>query len=81
MMGDDVLDLPPMYRCGLSLAPADAHRAVLAHVDWVSDAPGGRGAIRQAAEGVILAVGAWERVIASRYQTTPAASGWQQLPD
>jgi len=76
MMGDDVLDLPPMYRCGLSMAPSDAHQAVLSYADWVSDAPGGRGAIRQAAEGLILATGAWDEIIYSRYQVSPADCGW-----
>ncbi|MFQ5344629.1 MAG: KdsC family phosphatase [Mariprofundus sp.] len=76
MMGDDVLDLPPMYRCGLSLAPADAHQAVCTHVDWISDANGGHGAIRQAAEALILANGAWDDVIQSRYRVSPAACGW-----
>lgn len=79
MMGDDVLDLPPMYRCALALAPADAHPAVCAYVDWISDANGGRGAIRQAAEGLILAIGAWDKVIESRYNTSPAASGWRSI--
>jgi len=80
MMGDDVLDLPPMYRCGLRLAPHDAHPAVLSYVDWVSDLPGGGGAIRQAAEGLILATGAWERVIQSRYQISPPDCGWPERP-
>ena len=81
MMGDDVLDLPPMYQCALSLAPADAHHAVCSHVDWVSDEDGGHGAIRQAAEGLILATGAWDDVIQSRYHTTPSDCGWHHLPD
>ncbi len=76
MMGDDVLDLPPMYQCSLSLAPADAHQAVRSHADWISDADGGHGAIRQAAEGLILATDAWNEVIQSRYQTSPAECGW-----
>ncbi len=75
MMGDDIIDLPPMYRCGLSLAPADACLAVLNHVDWVSGHPGGRGAIRQAAEAIILAQGSWNDVM-GRYRVTPADSGW-----
>jgi len=76
MMGDDVLDLPPMYRMPLSLAPADAHQAVLAHVNWTSDFCGGRGAIRQAAEGLIIATGAWDQVIRDRYQVSPEQCGW-----
>ncbi len=76
MMGDDVLDLPPMYQCKLSLAPADAHQAVLSYVDWVSDSTGGRGAIRQAAEALIIAVSKWDESVKSRYEITPAACGW-----
>lgn len=75
-MGDDVLDIPPMRRCGLALAPADAHVPVLNLVDWVSGCPGGRGAVRQAAEAIILAKGAWQEVVASRYGVSPADCGW-----
>jgi len=78
MMGDDVLDLPPMYRCALSMAPCDAHQAVLSYVDWISDSAGGCGAIRQAAEGLILATGAWDAVIQSRYRISPLACGWPE---
>jgi len=77
MMGDDVLDLPPMYQCGLSLAPVDAHHAVLSYVDWVSDCAGGRGAIRQASEGLIIATEKWDEIVKSRYDITPAACGWK----
>lgn len=76
MMGDDVIDLPPMYECGLSLAPADAHLSVRNHVDWISDQCGGRGAIRQAAEGLLLAQGAWEDIVRQRYGVAPEDCGW-----
>jgi 3-deoxy-D-manno-octulosonate 8-phosphate phosphatase (KDO 8-P phosphatase) len=75
-MGDDVLDLPPMRACRLGFSPADAHPAALARADWVSDLPGGGGAVRQAAEGLILANGAWEDVIGARYGASPADCGW-----
>ncbi|MDQ6992963.1 MAG: HAD-IIIA family hydrolase [Mariprofundus sp.] len=77
MMGDDVLDLPPMYRMPLSFAPADAHQALLGYVDWVSDNNGGKGAIRQAAEGLIIAKGKWQEVINQRYHVSPAQCGWK----
>ncbi len=76
MMGDDVLDLPVMRACRLGLAPADAHPAVLRRADWISDHPGGRGAVRQAAEGLILARGAWQSVLGERYGVSPADCGW-----
>ena len=66
-----------MYQCALSLAPADAHRAVLSYVDWVSDCNGGRGAIRQAAEGLIIAAEKWDEIVKSRYDITPAVCGWK----
>lgn len=81
MMGDDVVDLPPMYQCALKLAPADAHISVLAKVDWISDCAGGHGAVRQAAEGLILAAGKWASVIEQRYRVSPAECGWDEAPE
>ncbi len=76
-MGDDVLDLPPMRRCRLGFAPHDAHASVLAAADWVADYAGGRGAVRQVAEGLILANGAWQAVLEAPYGVTPADCGWR----
>ena len=75
-MGDDVVDLPAMRKCHLALAPSDAHPAVLTHAHWVSDFAGGYGAVRQATEGLILAVGAWQEVMGSPYGLSPADCGW-----
>ncbi len=75
-MGDDIVDLPAMRRCRLGLAPADAHVAVEKYADWISDFPGGHGAVRQAAEGLILAAGAWQQVMAEPYDVGPADCGW-----
>lgn len=63
-MGDDLLDLPVLARAGLSAAPADAAAEVRARVDWVSTAPGGRGAVRELVELVLRAQGLWERIVA-----------------
>lgn len=75
-MGDDVLDIPPMRRCALALAPMDAHSSVLRTVDWISGCPGGRGAVRQAAEAIILARGEWQAVVESRYGVSAHDCGW-----
>jgi len=75
-MGDDVLDLPPIRRCRLGFAPADAHVSVLHRVDWVSSCPGGSGAVRQVAEGLILANDAWSAVIETPYGVSPSDCGW-----
>jgi 3-deoxy-D-manno-octulosonate 8-phosphate phosphatase (KDO 8-P phosphatase) len=75
-MGDDVIDLPAMKSCRLTMAPSDAHAGVLEKVDWVAGAIGGRGAVRQAAEGLILANGYWEKIINEAYGLTPEECGW-----
>ena len=62
-MGDDLLDLPVLTRVGLSAAPADAVPEVRAQVDWVSQAPAGRGAVRELVEMVLRAQGKWESVV------------------
>ncbi|WP_163131660.1 HAD family hydrolase [Agarivorans sp. Alg241-V36] len=52
--GDDVLDLPIMERCGLSVAPADAHQLVLEQADWVSAYKGGSGMVRDFVDTLLL---------------------------
>jgi 3-deoxy-D-manno-octulosonate 8-phosphate phosphatase (KDO 8-P phosphatase) len=75
-MGDDVIDLPAMALCRLSMAPSDAYMGVQGKVDWVSSCQGGRGAVRQACEGLILANDMWEDVIESAYGVSASDCGW-----
>jgi len=77
-MGDDVVDLPAMRQCRLIMAPADAHPAITALAHWHAGFDGGRGAVRQAAEGLLLANGAWQAVAGDPYGITPADCGWIQ---
>ena len=58
-MGDDLLDLAVLRRCGLALAPADAAPEVRAIAHLVVPAPGGRGAVRAAVEAILGARGTW----------------------
>lgn len=46
-MGDDINDLPMVGRVAAFAAPCDAHPDVLAVADWVSERPGGAGAVRE----------------------------------
>lgn len=64
-MGDDLIDLPAMLRCGLAVAPANAHDLVRERAHAVTDARGGRGAVREAAEFVLAAQGRLESLIAA----------------
>ena len=75
-MGDDIVDLPPMRRCRLGFAPRDAHVSVSGAAHWVADYDGGRGAVRQVAEGLILANDAWQAVVETPYGVSPADCGW-----
>ena len=52
--GDDILDLPVMAPCGISFAPADAHELVLEKADIVLNSNGGRGAVRELADIILL---------------------------
>ena len=57
-MGDDLPDLPVLRRCGLALSVPNAPDVVRNHVHYVTSAPGGRGAAREACEFLLLARGA-----------------------
>lgn len=56
-MGDDLIDLPVMTLCGLALAPANARPIVKEHAHAVTDAAGGKGAVREAVEFILQAQG------------------------
>ncbi len=76
-MGDDVVDLPAMKGCALSTAPADAHIGVCQRVDWVSSVAGGHGAVRELAEGLILALGHWDDIVTARYGLKADECDWE----
>jgi len=60
-MGDDIVDLPVLHRCGLALTVPDAPLAVKQHSDYVTRACGGRGAAREACELIMHAQGSLGR--------------------
>lgn len=62
-VGDDLVDLPLLRRVRLSAAPADAHPEVRAAVDWITERPGGGGAVREVCETLLQARGAWRDVM------------------
>lgn len=59
VMGDDLPDLPVMKIAGLALAPSDAAPEVKRAAAWVSRAPGGHGAVREAVEMLLRSRKAW----------------------
>jgi len=67
-MGDDLLDLPLMTRCGFAATVPDAPQALLQRAHYVARAPGGRGAVREVCEFILHAQGALERAIGAHLQ-------------
>lgn len=63
--GDDVIDLPVMSQTGLAIAVADAHPEVIRHAHWVTEANGGRGAVREICEQLLASRGLLEEKLAS----------------
>lgn len=64
-VGDDLVDLPALRLAGLAVAPADAERVVRESVHLVTEAPGGRGAVREVIDAVLRARGDWDRITAA----------------
>lgn len=65
-MGDEVVDLPLLRRCGFACAPHEAHELVRAHAHYVAGAPAGAGAAREVCEFLMRARGTLEAAL-SRY--------------
>ena len=62
-MGDDVNDVPVIEAVGLGAAPRDAAPEAIAAARFVSSKNGGRGAVRELAELLLKARGAWQEII------------------
>jgi 3-deoxy-D-manno-octulosonate 8-phosphate phosphatase (KDO 8-P phosphatase) len=62
-VGDDLPDLPVLRRAGLAVAVADACPEVRTAADYVTAAPGGRGAVRDAVEWLLKLQGLWDATV------------------
>jgi 3-deoxy-D-manno-octulosonate 8-phosphate phosphatase (KDO 8-P phosphatase) len=62
-VGDDLVDLPHLRRVGLAVAVADAAPEVQAAAHWVTNLPGGRGAVREVCDLLLKAQGKWEGIV------------------
>ena len=56
-IGDDLIDWPVMAEIGLSVAVADAHPLLIPSADYVTRIAGGRGAVREVCDLLLLAQG------------------------
>jgi 3-deoxy-D-manno-octulosonate 8-phosphate phosphatase (KDO 8-P phosphatase) len=62
-VGDDIVDLPVMRKCGLAIATANAREQVKEAAHWVTPLAGGQGAGRDAIEFILNAQGSLKRVV------------------
>ncbi len=65
-MGDDLPDLPVLTRVGLPVAVRNAVEEVREAAQFVTEAPGGRGAVREFAEVLLKTRGEWQ-IAVERY--------------
>ncbi len=59
-IGDDLNDLPMFSRAGISACPSDAHPYILRYVDLPMHMAGGRGAVREICDLIMMAKGAMD---------------------
>ena len=62
-VGDDLPDLGLMRLVGLAIAVADAHDLVRKNADWITSSAGGRGAVREVCDALLVARGIWQETI------------------
>jgi 3-deoxy-D-manno-octulosonate 8-phosphate phosphatase (KDO 8-P phosphatase) len=77
-MGDDLPDLPVLYRVGFAACPADAAPEVAAACHLVCGSLGGRGAVREVAELILKAQARWMEMVS---KWTSRRSGPSRQPD
>ena len=62
-IGDDLADLPVLCRAGYPIAVADAVEEVRQAACYVTTAPGGHGAVREAIEHLLRQMDRWDEVV------------------
>jgi 3-deoxy-D-manno-octulosonate 8-phosphate phosphatase (KDO 8-P phosphatase) len=62
-VGDDLPDLAPMLRAGISAAPADAAAEVHRAAAWKLESRGGEGALRELVERLLRERGEWDALV------------------
>lgn len=62
-MGDDIVDLGPLERAGVSVCVPPGHPEALARAHYVTALAGGQGAVREVIELLLRAQGRWDRIV------------------
>jgi 3-deoxy-D-manno-octulosonate 8-phosphate phosphatase (KDO 8-P phosphatase) len=64
-MGDDVIDVAVMRRVGFAATVPNAATGVARHAHWMSNRPGGQGAVREVCELILGAQGKLDPLLAA----------------
>ena len=64
-IGDDLSDIPLMKLCGFAIAVSNAAEETKAVAHYVTEAKGGRGAVREVCELILKAQDKWADIVAS----------------
>ncbi len=67
-VGDDIVDIPPMTRCGLAIAVPAAPDSVKERAHYVTTRQGGKGAVREVCEIIMRAQGTYDAVTAKYFE-------------
>lgn len=67
-IGDDLPDIPLLLKAGLAVAVADAAEETRLAAHYVTESPGGFGAVRETIELILAAQGLWEERLAEFYR-------------
>jgi len=67
-VGDDIIDLPILRRAGLAVSVKDGWAGLRPVVDYVTEASGGRGAVREISELLLKAKRKWDGVTRRYYR-------------
>jgi 3-deoxy-D-manno-octulosonate 8-phosphate phosphatase (KDO 8-P phosphatase) len=62
-VGDDIVDIPILKRCGFSVVVADADDEVKAVAMMITERRGGKGAVREVCDFILKAKGLWQDII------------------
>lgn len=70
-VGDDLVDLSVLLQVGLAISVPNAPEDVRSRVHWVTQRPGGEGAVREVCEAILKAQGRWEEVTDRYFNPEP----------
>ena len=62
-IGDDIIDLSILCRCGLSITPKDAREYIQNEVDFITPSKGGEGVFRDVSDMILKEQGLLENLI------------------